>query len=191
MTQSDNPSTIARPDGITNATSSSSLLRYYEERLAKVRKDLPVIAAELKDAGVARVDIVYDGCGDSGQIEDVRYFDEERKWIHAQSSVRRFGGKVEDYAAIHDWQDATKETFCDFRHRALRHHSQGVFEAERVFGMTIRNSDGRQVPTRYIAEQHIKEDCGGIVPSVSDWLSRIRSETWMSRGYSMPSNSEG
>ena len=91
--------------------------------------------------------------------------------FHAQSSVRRFGGKVEDYQLIHDWLDATKETFCDFRHRALRHHSQGVFEAERVFGLSIRNSDRKDVPVRYIAEQHIKEDCGGIVPSVSDWLS--------------------
>jgi hypothetical protein len=68
----------------------------------------------------------------------------------------------------------------------LRHHSQGVFEAERIFGSTIVNSDGRLVPTRYVAEQHIKEDCGGIVPSVSDWLSRIRPEAWMSRGYSLP-----
>jgi hypothetical protein len=103
--------------------------------------------------------------------------------FHAQSSVCRFGGKPEDYQAIHDWLDATKETFCDFRHRALRHHSQGVFEAERLFGGAIRNSDGRLVPTGYIAEQHIKEDCGGIVPSVLDWLSRIRPKTWMSRGY--------
>ena len=106
--------------------------------------------------------------------------------FHARSSVRRFGGKTEDYRAIHDWLDATKETFCDFRHRALRHHSQGVFEAERVFGVMIVNSDGASIPTRYVAEQHIKEDCGGIVPSVSDWLSRIRPEAWMSRGYSLP-----
>jgi hypothetical protein len=105
--------------------------------------------------------------------------------FHAQSSARRFGGKVEDYVAIHDWLDATKEWFADFRHRALRHHSQGVFECERVFGQTITNSDGRIVPVRYIAERHIQEDCGGIVPSVSDWLSRIRPDTWMSRGYSM------
>jgi hypothetical protein len=103
--------------------------------------------------------------------------------FHAQSSVRRFGGKVEDYLALHDWLDATKETFCDFRHRALRHHSQGVSEAERVFGATIQNSDGTLVPTRYLAERHIQEDCGGIVPSVADWLSRIRPESWMSRGY--------
>src|SRR5215216_5613230 len=79
--------------------------------------------------------------------------------FHAQSSVRRFGGKIEDYQSIHDWLDATKETFCDFRHRALRHHSHGVFEAERVFGVAILNSKGTLVPTRYIAEQHIKEDC--------------------------------
>jgi hypothetical protein len=105
--------------------------------------------------------------------------------FHAESSVRRFGGAVSDYQAIHDWIDATKETFCDFRHRALRHHSQGVFEAERVFGTMIVNSDGKSVPVRYIAEQHIKEDCGGIVPSVADWLSRIRPHTWMSRGYSI------
>ena len=39
------------------------------------------------------------------------------------------------------------------------------------------------MPTRYIAEQHIKEDCGGIVPSVADWLARIPAESWMSRGY--------
>jgi len=106
--------------------------------------------------------------------------------FHAQSSARRFGGRPEDYQAIHDWIDASKETFCDFRHRALRHHSQGVFEAERVFGLKIANSDGQMVPVRYVAEQHIKEDCGGIVPSVSDWLSRIRSEPWMSRGYISP-----
>jgi hypothetical protein len=108
--------------------------------------------------------------------------------FHAESSVRCFGGRVEDYQPIHDWLDATKESFCDFRHRALRHHAQGVFEAERVFGTAIRNSEGRMIPTRYIAERHIKEDCGGIVPSVSDWLSRIRPETWMSRGYPLPAD---
>lgn len=106
--------------------------------------------------------------------------------FHSESSVRRFGGRVEDYQPIHAWLDATKEMFCDFRHRALRHHSQGVFEAERVFGLAIRNGDGKLVPVRYIAERHIQEDCGGIVPTVADWLSRIRPETWMSRAYSRP-----
>lgn len=104
-------------------------------------------------------------------------------WFHAQSSARKFGGKPDDYIAIHDWFDDTKETLADFRHRALRHHSQGIFEAERVFGKTITNSEGRIVPVRYIGEQHVREDCGGVIPSVSDWFRNIKPETWMSRGY--------
>ena len=67
----------------------------------------------------------------------------------------------------------------------LRHHSRGVFEAERLFGSTITKGNGRLVPTRDVAEAHIKEDCGGIVPVVSDRLSRIRTKTWMSSGYPM------
>ena len=101
---------------------------------------------------------------------------------HAQSSARKFGGQPEDYQPIHDWFDATKECFADFRHRALRHHSQGIFEAERQFGHAITNSDGRRVPVRLIAEQHVREDCGRI-PSVQDWLSRLMPEAWMLRGY--------
>jgi hypothetical protein len=103
--------------------------------------------------------------------------------FHAESSVKLFGGSCADYLPIHDWLDATKETYADFRHRALRHHAQGIFEAERVFGKVIVNSDGRAVPVRYIAEQHVKEDCGGRIPSVSDWLSQIKPAAWMSRGY--------
>lgn len=105
--------------------------------------------------------------------------------FHGLTSVKRWGGKVEDYMPIHNWLDATKETFADFRHRALRHHAQGCFEAERLFGAAITNSDGRLVPVRYIAEQHIKEDCGGRIPTVADWFRNIKPEVWMSRGYTV------
>ena len=108
---------------------------------------------------------------------------------HARTSVRLWGGKEFDYQAIHAWFDETKEMYCDARHRALRHHSHGVFEAERKFGLEIVNSDGRRVPVRYIAEQHIKEDCGGRVPSVGDWLSAIKLSPWMNRGYEIESPS--
>jgi hypothetical protein len=104
---------------------------------------------------------------------------------HAESSARLFGGKAEDYQEIHDWFDATKETFADYRHRALRHHSQGIFEAERVFGKHITNSNGTKVPVRYIGEQHVKEDCGGRIPTVADWFRNIKRETWMSKGYKL------
>src|ERR1700737_4306011 len=79
-------------------------------------------------------------------------------YYHAVSSARTFGGKPEDCLAIHSWFDETKQSFCDFRHRALRHHSEGIFEAERHFGVTITNSAGRAVPVRYIGEQHVMED---------------------------------
>lgn len=102
---------------------------------------------------------------------------------HAKTSVKLFGGAREDYLKIHDWLDETKETFADFRHRALRHHSQGIFEAERVFGKSFLNSEGKEVFTRYVCEQHIKEDCGGFIPAVSDWFRNIKREAWMSRGY--------
>ena len=103
-------------------------------------------------------------------------------YYHAQSSARTFGGAPEDYLAIHNWFDETKEAFCDFRHRALRHHAEGIFEAERIFGVTVENSEGKSVPVRYIGEQHVQEDCGGRIPSLCEWLSRIQPEPWMARG---------
>lgn len=100
---------------------------------------------------------------------------------HAETSVKIWGGVQEDYLKIHDWLDAPKEHFADFRHRAMRHHSQGIFEAERIFGHSITNSSGKVVPVRYICEQHIKEDCDGFIPSISDWFRNIKVESWMGR----------
>lgn len=101
---------------------------------------------------------------------------------HAESSVRRFGGVPEDYLAIHSWFDATKAHLGLFTHRALRHHTLGIFEAEERFGVAIVNSDERAVPVRFIGEQHVKEDCGGRVPTVADWLATITPAPWMGRG---------
>ena len=56
---------------------------------------------------------------------------------HALSSVRKWGGSVEDYLTIHTWFDGSKEITADFRHRALRHHAEGIFMAEKQFGTTI------------------------------------------------------
>ena len=104
-------------------------------------------------------------------------------YYHAQSSARKFGGSPECYIQIHEWFDETKELFGDFRHRALRHHSHGIYECERKFGRTIVNSDGREVPVRLVAEQHVREDCGNRIPSVQDWLSQIFPQRWMNAGY--------
>ena len=52
-----------------------------------------------------------------------------------------------------------------------------------MFGKFIVNSDGRKVPTRFIAEQHVKEDCGGRIPTLFEWFSRIEPAPWMSIGH--------
>ena len=79
---------------------------------------------------------------------------------HAESSARKFGGKAEDYLLIHNWFDESKAFLPDFRHRALRHHAEGIFLCERIFGVAITNSEGKQVPVRYIGEQHVKRRSG-------------------------------
>lgn len=97
---------------------------------------------------------------------------------HAKSSARRFGGTPEDYLRIHEWFDESKAQVADFRHRCLRHHAKGIFQAERLFGVTIRNSDGQEVAVRYIGEQHVREDLGRI-PSFQDWIAELPVRPWM------------
>jgi hypothetical protein len=100
---------------------------------------------------------------------------------HALSSVKKYGGKVEDYLPIHEWFDESKMIIADFRHRALQHHAEGIFMAETILGVTIVNSAGRVLPTRWIGEQHVREDFGGRIPSFADWVRAIRPEVWMGR----------
>jgi hypothetical protein len=103
-------------------------------------------------------------------------------WYHAVSSAKRFGGHPDDYVRIHDWFDETKQYTGDWTHRALRHHSAGVQWAVERFGHTITNSDGKRIPVKMIAEQHIEEDCG-FVPTPAAWLNLLKKgpELWMLR----------
>ena len=97
---------------------------------------------------------------------------------HCLSSVKHFGGRVGDYHCIHAWFDESKDHYGDIRHRALRHHTQGIKECELKFGIVISNSDGRNIPVRSIAEKHIIEDLG-FIPTVQDWLKEIKPKPWM------------
>jgi hypothetical protein len=88
MNQSENPTNDGtKPVDTFNSTSSSSLQEYYAKRLENVRQQLPDAARQLKDAGVVRVEVYYDGCGDSGQIESIHYFDAEYKQIDLTGRV--------------------------------------------------------------------------------------------------------
>jgi hypothetical protein len=100
---------------------------------------------------------------------------------HSLSSVRKWGGTVDDYLVLHTWFDESKEVVADFRHRMLRHHATGIFELEGAFGPTLTLSTGRVIPVRLIGEQHVKEDFGGFIPSLADWVRAIRPLPWMGR----------
>ena len=108
---------------------------------------------------------------------------------HALSSVQKWGGRIEDYLPVHDWFDASKAFLADFRHRALRHHAEGIFWAEEVFGPTLTNSDGKVIPVRWVGEQHVKEDLGWI-PTLADWLREVRPRPWMGKVGALPLSEE-
>ncbi|MGB6451469.1 MAG: DUF6878 family protein, partial [Steroidobacteraceae bacterium] len=72
MTQSDN-SSITTSSSAPNPVNSEWLDKYYRESLENLRRRLPEAARVLREAGVARVRVDYDGSGDSGQIEQIGY----------------------------------------------------------------------------------------------------------------------
>jgi hypothetical protein len=113
-----------------------------------------------------------------------------QSFLHAEASVRKFGGSVADYLPIHEFIDESKKWVGDVRHRAMRHHTAGPWMAQEKFGVAIEihNEDGtpilnkhgrpKRVIVRDIAENHIVEDLGWI-PSPADWLSCMECKTWM------------
>lgn len=105
-------------------------------------------------------------------------------WHHAVSASRAWGGQPEDYLEIEKWFDESKALMSDFRHRALRHHSEGIELATRIFGqvITVHLDETRIkfIPVRWIGERHVKEDLG-MIPSAVDWLREIRPKGWMNR----------
>ena len=114
---------------------------------------------------------------------------------HAMSSAKKHGGKWEEYIHIHNWFDETKAWIPDSRHRAMRHHAEGIFECEKVFGPTVKVtlSGGhiKEVPTRLIGEQHVIEDCG-FIPKAWDYVQGMKKDLWMRKvGVKLDVNIEG
>jgi hypothetical protein len=107
-------------------------------------------------------------------------------WYHAVSASHKWGGTPEDYLPIEEFIDSSKKTHGDYRHRAMYHHTLGVYLCEDMFGKTItiqKNKKSIEVPVRLIAERHIVEDLG-FLPSPADYLKAIPydddSTRWMS-----------
>ena len=116
--------------------------------------------------------------------------------IHAQSSVRKWGGNLNDYEPIHSFMDSSKGSMADNRHRALTHNSwflSNILERVKFSNSgpetsdhrfpTIINSDGRSVSVRDIGEQHCLEDYKfKFMPSAQDFLQEMEFLPWMQNG---------
>ena len=99
--------------------------------------------------------------------------------IHSKSSVRKYGGVIEDYLPIHNFMDSTKAVMADIRHRAILHSAFGIYLVENVFGVYIKNAQGKDVSVRDVAEDHVIEDLG-FIPSMENYLKNMQIQPWMS-----------
>lgn len=99
-------------------------------------------------------------------------------WYHAVSASHKWGGTPEDYLPIEEFIDSSKQVIGDARHRALYHHTLGVYLCERIFGKTITVGKNK-IPVRLIAERHIIEDLGRL-PSPADYMKDMPLALWMS-----------
>lgn len=92
--------------------------------------------------------------------------------IHANNSVKLFGGKASDYIKIHECIDSSKVMLGDIRHRVLTHNTWFIgIILPQIFGSTIINSDGEEVSVIEIGEQHVTEDLGeDVYPTPEQWL---------------------
>lgn len=100
-------------------------------------------------------------------------------YYHAVISAKKHGGVPEDYQPLHDFIDSSKATMADARHRAILHSTFGIFVTEKVFGHTITNSEGKEIPTRLLAEEHIHDDLG-FIPTPEHYLGEMPCKMWMS-----------
>ena len=99
--------------------------------------------------------------------------------IHSRSSVKKYGGVIDDYIKIHTFLDSSKSAISDVRHRAIFHSAFGIFIVQQVFGEYFINSEGKYVSVRDIAEDHILEDLG-FIPTAENYLNNMKVQDWMS-----------
>lgn len=104
--------------------------------------------------------------------------------IHSKSSVKRWGGKVEDYLPIHELLDSCKVCFNDNRARTLTHNTWFIYHIlPKIFGYNIINSDGKSVDVVDIGMLHVLEDFRfKFIPTPESYLKHMELQAWMNNG---------
>jgi len=112
--------------------------------------------------------------------------------IHSKSSVKRWGGKVEDYLPIHELIDSPKMSMNNNSSRLLTHNTWfAYYIIPKIFGYNITNSDGKSVDSVDIAMLHIAEDFRmKFVPTPQDYLKHLEVQSWMNNGVKELDNPE-
>lgn len=126
-----------------------------------------------------------------------------KPYIHSLESVKYHQGRVEDYLPIHNFLDSSKGAFPTNIHRALTHTSWFIMTVlERVkfpnsienpdgTFSTIKNSDGKIVSIRDLAEEHVLSDFKGrFIPTAQDYLQEIEFKKWMQNGDGYPPSAQ-
>lgn len=126
---------------MTEPSFSDALVSYRERSLENVRQHLPAVGEWLKSAGVVRIKVDYDGCGDSGQLEEPQLFDaadnlialEQVETVHRQRlmellydlvEVRHSGWENNDGATGHfSWSLLTGELQQVHHERYTEYHT--------------------------------------------------------------------
>lgn len=94
---------------------------------------------------------------------------------HSELSVKRRGGKIDDYYEVHSFLDSTKELCSDNRHRVL-HNLWGIRRVIiPIFGHTILNSDNKKINVKDLCEQdHVLPDYNNkFIPTIGDFIDQI------------------
>lgn len=94
---------------------------------------------------------------------------------HSEISVKKRGGTIKDYYAIHSFMDSTKELCSDNRHRILHTHWGIRRVIIPIFGETITNSDNKIVNVKDLCEfDHILPDYRNkFIPTLYDFVEAI------------------
>lgn len=94
---------------------------------------------------------------------------------HAEISVARHGGVIDDYFPLHAFMDVTKELCSDNRHRIL-HTLWGIRRVVMpIFGHSITNTAGKQVNVKDICEKdHVLPDFQNrFIPTLGDFCAAM------------------
>lgn len=91
---------------------------------------------------------------------------------HANLSRKRWGGRAEDYFAIHRLIDSTKVLCSDNRHRIFHTHWAVKEIIVPIFGEVMTNSDGKNVDVKALCEKdHLLVDYNHkFIPTLADFV---------------------